>query len=458
MLGSYMPRSSQQAGIRPNIIYIMADDLGYGDVGFNGQDKIRTPHLDAMARSGVVFTNHYAGSPVCGPSRSCLLTGTDTGHTRVRGNPGWTSSHKDVTLQDDDITIAEELKAAGYTTAVIGKWGMDEAGSAAQANNQGFDYFFGYRRHGDAHHYYPKSLWKNREEVPYPANIPEKTTGQYSHDLFANEALGFIERQAQTQQPFFLYLAFTTPHYELTVPAESREPYERLDWPKRPMAQGHYYHDPEGNASYAGMVSRMDGDVGRIMDKLAQLGIAENTLVIFTSDNGPVYDKGFFDSNWKFRGQKRDTYEGGIHVPFVAVWPGTIPAGRRSDHVSAFWDFYPTACEVAGIKPRSKVLNGLSYLDALLGKKQRSHDYLYWEFNENAGPRQALRQGDWKLVRYYQQPDELYNLRQDISESQNIAASQPQKLKQLQALMARARTPDPNYELIRLKQAKADSP
>lgn len=447
------PNAARQNAVPPNIIYILADDLGYGDVGFTGQTKIKTPNIDAIAREGVTMTQHYAGAPVCGPSRSCLLTGKNTGHTRVRGNPGWSSSGKPVVLQPEDVTVAEELKRAGYRTGVFGKWGMDESGTTGQANAQGFDEFFGYKGHGEAHHYYPKHLWHNREKVEYPNNVPEETKGTYSHDEMARNALDFIRTSVAEKKPFFAYMAFTLPHYELTVPEDSKKQYENLGWEKRPMKKGHYYNDEEGNVAYAGMVSRLDGDVGRINKLLKELGIDGNTLVIFTSDNGPEYDNGFFNSNGPFRGKKRDVYEGGIHEPFAAKWPGKIPAGTKSNHLSAFWDFLPTACEVAGIKPTATDLDGISYLNALMGKKQKEHDYLYWEFNEGSdGPKQAIRQGDWKLVKFFEKPAELYNIAKDTGEETNLSAQNPQKVSELEALMKTARTEDPNYELIKLKQ------
>jgi arylsulfatase A-like enzyme len=447
-------RAGKTTNAPPNIIFIMADDLGYGDVGFNGQTKIKTPALDRMANEGIVFTNHYSGSPVCGPSRSCLLTGTNTGHTRVRGNPNWTTSGADVVLLEEDVTVAEELKRAGYNTAIMGKWGMDEAGTSAQANAQGFDYFYGYRRHGAAHHYYPKNLWRNTEEVKLPNNIPKETTGEYSHDLIVNETLTYLEKQTNQTKPFFLYVAFTTPHYELTVPEDSKAPYLNLGWEERPMKKGHYYNDSEGNTTYAGMVSRMDRDIGKLRQKLQELNLDKNTLVIFTSDNGHEYDRGFFNSNGEFRGRKRDVYEGGVHVPFVAVWPENIKPGSKSDHISGFWDFLPTACEVAGIQPTKSDLDGISYQNALTGKNQKEHPYIYWEFNEGAGPRQAIRQGDWKFVRQYQKADELYNLKSDISEAKDLGKSNPQKLKEMQNLILTARTDDPNYELIKIVRKK----
>ncbi|SOE20775.1 Arylsulfatase A [Spirosomataceae bacterium TFI 002] len=437
---------------KPNIIYILADDLGYGDVGFNGQDKIKTPNIDRLAAEGVIFTNHYSGSPVCGPSRSCLLTGMDTGHTTMRGNPGWASSGEMVVLKAEDITVAEELKRAAYSTGIFGKWGMDEAGTSAQANAQGFDEFFGYRRHGAAHHYYPKELWHNNSVFPFPDNITEETKGKYSHDVIIEKAFNFVDDQAKSKTPFFLYLAPTIPHYELTVPEDSKSQYLELGWEKRPMKKGHYYNDEEGNTTYAGMISRLDRDIGRLLDQLKALAIDKNTIVIFTSDNGHEYDRGFFNSNWKFKGRKRDTYEGGIHVPFAARWPEMIPAGTVSNHISAFWDFLPTVCDLVGIQPSSTEINGISYKNALLGEVQQAHQYLYWEFNEANGPRQALRKGDWKLIRYWQKEDELYNLNNDIGESTNLAHEFPEKLKELQTLLVKARTNDPNYDLVKLKR------
>lgn len=452
-------RSMLAGRVLPNIVFILADDLGYGDVGFNaladrGNPRIKTPHINAMARHGVVLANHYAGAPVCGPSRSCLLTGTHTGHTRVRGNPGWTTSGREVVLLPEDITVAEELHRAGYRTGVFGKWGMDEAGTSAQANAQGFDEFFGYRNHQEAHHYYPTYLWHNLQKVDYPNNVPNETQGQYSHDEIAKQGLAFIQSSAKQRQPFFALFAFTLPHYELTVPPDSKKPYEHLGWPRRPLEKGHYRHDPEGNVTYAGMVSRLDDAVGQIQALLKNLGIEKQTLVIFTSDNGPEYDDGFFDSNGPFRGKKRDVYEGGIRVPFVATWPGTIPAGSRSEHVTAFWDFLPTACELAGIRPTHPG-DGLSYRPALMGQRQRAHAFLYWEFNEGTdGPKRAIRQKNWKLVQIHERAAELYDLDNDQSEVYDVAAQYPNLVKTLSGQLERARTPDPNYELVPLSPPK----
>ena len=436
---------------KPNIIFIMADDLGYGDVGFNGQEYIKTPNLDRLATEGMVFTDHYAGSTVCMPSRGSLLTGKHLGHATIRGNPRWTASGTAVDLRPEDVTIAEELKRAGYRTGVVGKWGLAEASDDSLPTRQGFDYFYGYRKHKDAHHYYWPDLWENESIIHIPGNDVENTKGKYVHDLLTDAAFRFINRN--TDQPFFLYLAYTIPHYELTVPEDSKRQYQDLDWPKRKMKKAHYRHDPEGNVTYAAMVSRMDRDIGRLIDLLQEQGLDEKTLVIFTSDNGPEYERKdrFFNSNGPLRGGTRDLYEGGIRVPFVARWPSRIDPGNKSDHISAFWDFLPTACELADIQP-SDSINGISYLPTLLGQtgKQKSHDYLYWEFNEREGPIQAIRQGQWKGIRKGQAKLELYDLSNDLSEEHNIADSHPEISRTLMETIVSTRTPHPEFPLLRI--------
>ena len=436
--------AQSQQGHRPNIIYIMADDLGYGDLGSYGQQKIKTPHLDQMAGEGMRFTQHYAGSTVCGPSRVSLLTGKHIGHASVRGNPRWTSAGKPVDIPSDEITVAEELKRAGYKTGVVGKWGLAESGLHSMPLNQGFDYFYGFRKHGTAHHYYPDILWENNDPFHPKGNDPQKKLGQYSHDSVTSKAIQFITENAKG--PFFLYLTYTIPHFELTVPEDSKTQYLSLGWEKRPMKPGHYRHDEEGNVAYAGMVSRMDRDVGRILSLLKDLEIDKNTLVIFTSDNGHEYDNGFFDSNGKLKGMKRDLYEGGIRVPFIAWWPQSIAAGSVNHHISAFWDFLPTACDSAGIAPSSEA-DGISYLPGMLGKKQEKHDYLYWEFNEWQGPVQAIRKGKWKVVKFLDKPIELYNLETDLGEENNVANRYPGIVKQLQPLLSEARTNNAAFPL-----------
>ncbi|AQQ10285.1 Arylsulfatase precursor [Sedimentisphaera cyanobacteriorum] len=436
---------------KPNIVFILADDLGYGDVGFNGQTKIKTPNIDSIAEEGAVFTNHYSGSTVCGPSRCCLMTGRHTGHASVRGNPRWTADGKPVDIPKSEPTVADELKRAGYKTCAIGKWGLAENLGDAMPTKKGFDEFYGFMRHGPAHHYYPEKIWRNEHQVSLP-NKPKEKEGLYVHDLFTQEAFKYISRQDKNN-PFFLYLAYTIPHYELTVPEDSKEPYQKLGWKKRPMKQGHYYHDKEGNTTYAGMVSRMDRDIGSLMELLKKRGLYKNTLVIFTSDNGHHYDKGFFDSNGVFRGKKRDLYEGGIHIPFAARWPEMIRPGTKSSHISAFWDFLPTACDIAGIEPKAKT-DGISYFQALKGntRGQIPHKCLYWEFNEWQGPVQAVRKGKWKAVRYKGKPLELYDLTKDTGENNDISADYPDQAKQMAKLMESSRTEDSNFPFKNLRK------
>ncbi|MDQ8183781.1 arylsulfatase [Pelagicoccus sp. SDUM812005] len=440
---------------KPNIIFIMADDLGYGDVGFNEQERIKTPNLDQLAREGMVFTDHYSGSTVCMPSRGCLLTGKHLGHATIRGNPRWTASGTAVDLRPEDVTIAEELKRAGYHTGVVGKWGLAEASDDSLPTRQGFDYFYGYRNHKDAHHYYWPDLWENESIAHLPENDVENTKGKYVHDLLTDAALRFIDQNSD--QPFFLYLAYTIPHYELTVPEDSKRQYQDLNWPERKMKKAHYRHDREGNVTYAGMVSRMDRDIGRLIERLQEQGLDEKTLVIFTSDNGPEYERNdrFFNSSGPLRGGKRDLYEGGIRVPFVARWPSKIDPGTKSDHVSAFWDFLPTACEIANIQPTDTV-DGLSYLPTLLSqtKRQKQHDYLYWEFNEKQGPIQALRKDKWKAVRKGEQDLELYDLSKDLSEENDISHQHPEIARKLNQAIDAARTPHPEFPLLPIDRNK----
>ena len=440
------------AADKPNIIFILADDLGYGDVGYQGQKHILTPELDRMAKEGMVFTDHYAGSTVCMPSRGTLMTGYHTGHGTIRGNPTWTVSGTAVDLTPDDQTVAQELKRAGYSTAIVGKWGLSESNLDGMPTRQGFDFFFGYRTHVDAHHHYWPSLWRNESVIHLDGNDYLNTEGQYVHDLVTEEALSYIEKNQE--DPFFLYVAYALPHYELTVPQDSKDPYENLGWPIQPRKKAHYRDDPDGNVAYAGMVSRMDRDVGRILDRLNDLGLAENTLVIFTSDNGPVYEREdrFFNSNGPLRGGKRDLYEGGIRVPFVAWWPGKVEAGSVSSHPSAFWDFLPTACEVAGVQPTETDLNGISYLPTLLGEgSQKKHEVLYWEFNEGPGPIQAVRVGDMKGVKYMGKPMELYDLSSDLSEQNNLAKSKSKEAKRIEAILDGTRTHSDEFPLTKRK-------
>ena len=467
LVSSLLVAFAAAADERPNIVFILADDLGYGDVGAFGQTKIRTPRLDEMAREGIRFTDHYAGSPVCGPSRASLMTGLHTGHSPIRGNPRWTKGGLPVDLTEADTTVAEVLRDAGYRTAIVGKWGLAERRGeslAAMPSRQGFDEFFGYRRHVDGHYHYRDQTVLYRNDAVEP--LAEDTTGtatgsyvehgkdhgkddrRYIQDLLADEALAFIDRNAG-KRPFFLYFASALPHFPVAAPEDSRAPYRDLGWPERAMkTDGHYKHDAEGNVSYAAMVSRLDRDVGRILDRLRERGIADDTLVIFSSDNGHEYDRGFFDSNGPLRGGKRDLYEGGIRMPTIAWWPGSVPAGAETAHVSAFWDFMATACELAAVAD-CPPNDGISYLPAALGDEegQERHAFLYWEFNERRGPIQALRSGPWKLVKFLDAEPELYDLGTDPGESVNLATKHPDVTARLMDALRGARTEHPEFPL-----------
>ena len=443
--GCHVGRRRTAAVERPNIIFILADDLGYGDLGCYGQQTIQTPNLDRMAVEGMIFTDHYAGSTVCAPSRCCLMTGLHTGHAHVRGNAR-------VPLRPSDVTVAELLQQAGYTTGIIGKWGLGEPDTTGIPNRQGFDHWFGYLNQRHAHNYYPKYLWRNEQmvklanevrDVNPPGGVATRRV-QYSHDLFTADALDFVTRHKNG--PFFLYLAYTIPHANNEAGKEGMEvpsygAYANEDWP-----------DPQ--KGHAAMISRMDGDIGRLLARLKSLGIDEKTVVFFSSDNGPHKEGGadpaFFDSNGPLRGHKRDLYEGGIRVPLIARWPGQIPAGSGTNHVSAFWDFLPTCCDLAGVVPPGGI-DGLSMAPTLLGKprRQRQHPYLYWEFHEQ-GKKQAVRAGNWKAVRVNvaKNPDgpiELYNLEADLGEQENVADLHPEIVAKMAAIMTNARTDSENW-------------
>ncbi|MCC6484550.1 MAG: arylsulfatase [Armatimonadetes bacterium] len=415
---------------KPNIIFILADDLGYGDVGCYGQQMILTPSIDRMAAEGVRFTQAYSGATICAPSRCALMTGYHTGHTVIRGNKG-------AMLGAKDTTVAKVLQETGYSTALIGKWGLGLEGEGTP-RKQGFDYFYGYRNQTLAHNYYPKTLWRNDEEV-------ELAPGSYSHDLFTQEALQWVRQHKE--KPFFLYLAYTIPHANnektgetgngMEVPSD--EPYSDKPWPQ-----------PEKNK--AAMITRMDRDIGKLLDLLKAEGLDDNTVVFFTSDNGPHREGGghaeFFQSSGPLRGIKRDQYEGGIRVPMAVRWPGKIAPGQVSDQVWAFWDFLPTAAELAGAKCPENI-DGLSMAPALLGKPQKQHDYLYWEFHEK-GFQQAARKGDWKAVRLAPgKPTELYDLSRDLGEKKNLAEQYPEVIKEMDEILDSAWTPSADFPVDR---------
>jgi len=427
------PQGSKSVTRKPNIIFILADDLGYGNLGCYGQELIKTPSLDRMAAEGVRFTDHYAGSTVCAPARCALMTGLHTGHALVRGNAR-------IPLRPEDVTVAEVLKHAGYATAIFGKWGLGEPDTTGIPNKHGFDEWFGYLNQGHAHNYYPDYLWRNEERQEIPENADGKK-GAYSHDLFTDESLDFIKRNQD--RPFFLYLAYTIPHANNELSREigngmevpSDEPYANEPW-------------PQVEKDFAAMVTRMDTDVGRIVSLLREQGIDDDTVIFFTSDNGPHREGGhnpeFFRDSGPLRGIKRDLYEGGIRVPMIVRWPGKIQPGTVSDQPWAFWDFLPTAAEMAGAQAPPGI-DGISVLPALLGQPQQDPQYLYWEFYER-GFDQAIRMGDWKAVRRFPYGGiELYNLRDDLTEERNIADGHPQVVSKIAEIMEQAHTDSPDF-------------
>jgi arylsulfatase A-like enzyme len=440
--------------VKPNIIYIMADDLGYGEVGCYGQKDIKTPNIDRLAGEGIKFTQHYSGSPVCAPARSVLMTGLHTGHTPSRGNME-VDPYGQFPLPGETVTVAELLKKAGYKTAMYGKWGLGVENSSGDPNVQGFDDFYGYYCQVHAHNSFPEYLYHNGKKIMLDNEVhylPEDhwTRGlggyatekvDYSNDDFFEMAIDFIANNRE--DPFFLYLPVTMPHDNGEAPEGERyesptlEPYEaEEDWSFE-------------KKSRASVISRMDDYVGLIMKELDKINISNNTILIFTSDNG-CDNPDFFKGSGELRGMKRDVYEGGIRVPLIVRWPGKIEAGSVSDHISAFWDFLPTACEIADIELEIET-DGISYLPELLGGPQPEHDYLYWEFQEQ-GKKQAVRKGNWKAVRLgvYENPDapiELYDLGTDIGEQNNVAENYPEIVEEMDKIIKKAHVSDPNWPL-----------
>jgi arylsulfatase A len=437
------------AAVRPpNILFILADDLGYGDLGSYGQKLIRTPRLDRMAREGMRFTDHYSGAPSCAPSRCVLMTGRHTGHARIRAN-------SDRPILPEDATVTEALQRAGYATGVFGKWGLGLEDSSGAPWRKGVDEFLGYLDQTHAHTYYPDHLWRNGQRV----DIPENRGGQrrvYSHDLLANAALEFIRKNKD--KPFFLYGAFTIPHAEVAVPADSLAEY-RGKWPEPKAFPGSKTYAPQTQprAVRAAMITRLDRDVGRILDLLDEQKLSENTLVIFTSDNGPItaggQDPEFFDSNGPLRDLKFTLYEGGIRVPFIARWPGRIAKGSESRLISDFADMFPTFAELGGAKLPAG-LDGVSIVPTLFGASTRQtlRDHHYWE----AAPQQAVRRGEWKMYRAApDQPAELYHLATDMGETKNVAAANPEVAAAMQKLLSTSRTESAEFPLHRKQRAKA---
>jgi arylsulfatase A-like enzyme len=438
------------AQTRPNILLIQADDLGYGDLSAYGQGRFTTPSLDRLAREGIRFTQYYSGSTVCAPSRAALLTGLHTGHTEVRGNslrPMGTAH----------VTVASVLRAAGYRTAVIGKWGLGGPGTTGEPERQGFEYSFGFLDHRHAHRQYTDHVYRNAQRVAVDGER------DYVNDLFTREAETFIS--ASDARPFFVYLNYTVPHAELRVPEDSLALF-RGKFPETPFVNAKadavatgatidgpslgYRSQPTPHAAFAAMIQRMDRDIGRLADLIDKRNAGRNTLIIFTSDNGPHREGGgdpdFFKSSGPLRGIKRDLYEGGIRVPMIARWTGTIPAARVSYHEWAHWDILPTLADVAGAKTPSG-LDGMSMTRALRGEQQPTHEFFYWEFHER-GFQQAVRMGDWKAVRLKKDaPLELYDLPDDPPEAQNVAGSFPRVVAAIEKYLAGARTESPQWPI-----------
>jgi arylsulfatase A len=432
---------------RPNIVFIIADDLGYGDTEPYGQKLIKTPFIATMAKQGMLFTQFYAGSSVCAPSRCALMTGKHTGHTYIRGNKE-IQPEGQYPIPDTALTIAESFKKAGYTTGLFGKWGLGAMGSTGDPLKHGIDRFYGYNCQRQSHRYYPDHLWDDNKKIALEENGALRYTKTYAPDLIQQQALRFINENAQ--QPFLLFLTYTLPHAELLVPDDSiyqqykgkfeETPSQGNDYGRNALVAG-YTSQAFPHATFAAMVSRLDKYVGDVMAQLKRSGIDENTLVIFTSDNGPHIEGGadpvFFNGAGGLRGVKRDLYEGGIRVPFIARWPGKIKPGTKNNFTGAFWDMFSTLTQIAGITAPSNT-DGVSFVPALtLAKGQKEHAYLYWEFHEDGG-RQAVRKGKWKAVRYQVNKNkavELYDLSNDRAETKNVADQYPVIAKQLAAIM-----------------------
>jgi arylsulfatase len=443
------------AGGRPNIVFILADDLGFGDLGCYGQKHIRTPNIDKLAAEGMRFTQAYTGNAVCAPSRCCLMTGKHPGHAHVRTNRQWKPDVQwsgQIPLPEGTVTLPKLLKAKGYATGAMGKWGLGSPENSGDPAKQGIDHFFGYYCQAHAHNHYPQYVWRNGAKILLDGNDGSATGRQYTQDLFESEALRFVREHKDG--PFFLYLPFTVPHLALQVPDDSLAEYQGK-FEETPYRGKQYQPHDTPRAAYAAMITRMDRTVGRVMDLLKELRLDENTLVMFSSDNGAIggfagTDNKFFKSNGDLRGMKGSLYEGGIRTPLIAHWPGRIKPGTTTALPTAFWDVLPTLCEVAGA-PVPTDIDGLSFLPTLLGKdRQKRHEFLYWEFPSSGG-QQAVRAGKWKAVRQNLAKGpagtELYDLEADPAESRNLADAEPAVVKRLEGIMRTEHTPSALFPL-----------
>ncbi|QNF35654.1 arylsulfatase [Adhaeribacter swui] len=446
---------------KPNVVFILADDLGYGDIGVFGQKLIKTPNIDKLAANGIRFTQFYAGTSVCAPSRAALLTGKHTGHTPVRGNYE-IQPEGQFPLADSVFTTAELFRKAGYATGLFGKWGLGFPGSPGEPNKQGFNQFYGYNCQRQSHNFFPSHLWHNQQRVNL-TNTPT-VQPQYAPELIQEKALAFLA--ANSKKPFFLYLAYTLPHAALQLPADDKNlKFYKKQFNEQPQTVPATWngvgYQPQAypRATYAAMVTRLDDYVGQVVSQLKTLGLDKNTLIVFTSDNGPHREGGnqleYFNSSGGFRGIKRDLYEGGIRVPMIVSWPAVIKQARQSDFVGAAWDFMPTFAQLVN-QPLPKNLDGISILPTIRNQgKQTAHEFLYWEFHEDGG-RQAVRLGNWKGVRLNVKKDrngpiQLFNLANDPGEKNDISAAHPEIVKQIANLMAREHVPNKDFPLLAME-------
>ncbi len=457
---------TEKVQTKPNVVFILADDLGWGDLSCYGQQLFSTPNIDAIAGNGLRFTQCYSGTTVSAPSRSCLVTGTHSGHTYIRGNLK-VPPEGQFPLPEGAQTIFHDFKDAGYATGAFGKWGLGPIASTGDPNEQGVDKFYGYNCQTLAHSYYPDHLWDNREKVILADNVDEIPYGEgtYSADMIHDEALKFMEASVKDGKPFFMWYPTTIPHAELIVPQDSIIAKFRGAFPETPYKgedQGHprfriggYCSQEYPHATFAAMVTRLDVYVGQIVAKLKELGVYDNTIIIFSSDNGPHLEGGadpdFFNSNGPWRGYKRDLYEGGIRVPMIVQWPGHIKEGEQTDFMCSFWDMMPTFRSIIGAQT-PETMDGISLLPLLEGREgQQEHKDLYFEFAERSS--QAARKGPWKLIRLdIEKPGdryELYNLDSDPGETTDLAAQEPQKVEELKTIMETSHIPNHNFPLFK---------
>ena len=457
----------KQVQPKPNVVFILADDLGWGDLSCYGQTNFRTPNIDRLVSEGLRFTQCYSGTTVSAPSRSCLVTGTHSGHTAIRGNMELQPEGQ-FPLPADAVTIFHDLKAAGYTTGAFGKWGLGFVGSTGDPQKMGVDKFYGYNCQLLAHSYYADHIWDNGNRVALADNCDEVPYGEGSYipDLIHEKALQFIDDAVKNGEPFFMWYPTTIPHAELIVPQDSiiqsfvgkypEKPFKGCDQGMPGFRKGGYCSQEYPHATFAAMVTRLDLYVGQIVGKLKELGVYDNTIIIFSSDNGPHLEGGadpdFFNSNGPWRGYKRDVYEGGIRVPFIVRWPGHVAEGGETDFMCSFWDLMPTLREING-QAVPDDMDGISLLPLWEGRKgQKEHDYLYFEFQEMNG-RQAVRKGPWKLVHMNIRSEkdyfELYNIEEDPSETKNLIGEYPDKAEELKGIMEEAHVPNPYFPVLK---------